>query len=353
MSLFGMFSRGSAVASSSSSSALGGAASRHLCGLPAGGARTSLTSVSPGSPLFWDKWQHLQQTRHMRERPRVSGAAKQVFTMDNPVVAKHWPPLDDIGDPISPKRCRDIMHHLNVQEIERMRRLRAFAAMPKINPGDLVEVKYELSRSQQTFAVFQGFCVEVRNKWLNSSFKLKNTYDGVGVEQLIPRYSPRLLSVRVVRAIPQGPKADKRPMTRNYRYMWHYYVRGKYSHGKRLEWRHQTPQKPGIMSLEPRIRRELANLRQRYQMQRQEARLPPYIFPGPYHVTRRQTREVKAEMHRRQLVYAWDDRLRRKEKLKRLKEKHKWGVYKIDKEPRTTALTQLPSYHPLKGNLPK
>merc|ERR1719291_224393 len=120
-----------------------------------------------------------------------------------------------------------------------MRRQRPFP-MPKIHAGDLVEVKYELSRSQQTFAVFQGFCVQVRNKWLNSGFVLKNTYDGVGVEQLIPRYSPRLLSVRVVRALqPRAPKIDPRPPTRNYRYMWQYYTRGKYSKGtKKLYWRH-------------------------------------------------------------------------------------------------------------------
>lgn len=234
-----------------------------------------------------------------------------------------------------------------------MRRQRPFA-MPNFQPGDMLEVRYELSRSQQTFAVFQGFCTEVRNKHLNSAFVLKNTYDGVGVEQLVPRYSPRVLGVRVVHALkPRVPKVDPRPPTRNYRYMWHYYVRGKYSKGKRLLWRFHMPQRPGIMSMEPRIRRELANIRRRYQMQRAEAQLPSYIFPGPYHITRRQTREVKAERYRRMLIYAWDERQQREAKKRRLREKHKWGVYKIDKEPKTTALTDLPNYHPLKENLPK
>jgi len=288
-----------------------------------------------------------------RERPRPSAAAEKIYSMDNPVVAKNWPPLKDVGDPITPKRCRDIMHHLNVLEMERMRKQRSFP-MPKISPGDLVEVKYELSRSQQTFAVFQGFCVEVRNRWLNSSFVLKNTYDGVGVEQLIPRYSPRLLQVRIVRQLnPPMPKIDPRPPTRNYRYMWHTYVRGKYGKGKRLLWKFHTPARSGIMSLEPRIRRELARLRLEYKMRRAEARLPPYIFPGPYHITRRMTRETKAELYRRMLIYAWDERQQRAEKKRRLKEKHKWGVYKIDKEPKITALSELPSYHPLMDNLPK
>mmetsp|Transcript_10276 Transcript_10276/g.30953 ORF Transcript_10276/g.30953 Transcript_10276/m.30953 type:complete len:321 (+) Transcript_10276:145-1107(+) len=291
--------------------------------------------------------------RALRERPRPSNAASKIFTIENPATAKSWPPLDQVGDPMTPKRCRDIMRHLHAQEVNRMRQQRPFP-MPKIQPGDLIEVKYELSRSQQTFAVFQGFVTEVRNKWLNSGFVLKNTYDGVGVEQLVPRYSPRVLGVRVVHALtPRAPKIDPRPPTRNYRYMWHYYVRGKYSKGKRLLWRFHTPQRPGIMSLEPRIRRELVNIRLRYQMQRAEAKLPPYIFPGPYHLTRRQTREVKAERYRRMLIYAWDERQQREEKKRRMAEKHKWGVYKIDKEPKITALTELPSYHPLMDNLPK
>lgn len=296
----------------------------------------------------------LEARRFIRERPRVSQAAKKQYNLANPITAANWPPKGEIGNPINPRRCRDIMHHLNVLEMDRMRRARTFP-MPKIRPGDLVEVKYELSRSQQTFAVFQGFCIEVRNKWLNSAFVLKNTYDGVGVEQLIPRYSPRLLQVRVVRSIGStDKKMDPRPQTRNYRYNWlNTFVRGKYSKGRRLLWKFHTPQKKGSMSLEPRIRRELAKLRQEYQMRRAEAKLPAYIFPGPYHVTRRQTREVKAELYRRMLVYAWDERQRREEKKRRLKEKHKWGVYKIDKEPKHTALGELPSYHPLMDNLPK
>ncbi|CAK0896749.1 unnamed protein product [Prorocentrum cordatum] len=162
---------------------------------------------------------------------------------------------------MTPKRCRDIMFHLHVQEMERMRQKRTFP-MPKVQPGDLVEVRYELSRSQETTATFQGFCIEVRNKFLNSGFVLKNTYDGVGVEQLVPRYSPRVLNVRVVRALqPRSPKVDPRPSTRNYRHMWHYFQRSKYSQGKRMLWRFHTPQRPGIMSLEPKIRAELKNLR--------------------------------------------------------------------------------------------
>eukprot|EP00397_Hematodinium_sp_SG-2012_P050305 GEMP01058402.1.p1 GENE.GEMP01058402.1~~GEMP01058402.1.p1 ORF type:complete len:235 (+),score=44.79 GEMP01058402.1:367-1071(+) len=219
--------------------------------------------------------------------------------------------------------------------------------MPDIQPGDLIEVRYELSRSQQTFAVFQGYCVEVRKKKLNSGFILKNTYDGVGVEQLFPFYSPRILDVRMIRALPRREKVDRRPYTRNYRYMWQNYVRGKYSRGKKTFWKN-TPVKAGIMSLEPRMRKDLSILRRQYQMQRKEANLPPYIFPGPYSITRRQTREVKAEMHRRMLLYAHDDRRQRKLKLQKRKERSAWGTYQMKMPMVAPAVSALPAYHKLK-----
>ena len=152
---------------------------------------------------------------------------------------------------MSPVRCRELMHHLQELEITRMQKLRSFI-MPKVNVGDLIEVKYELSRSQQTFAVFQGYCVEVRNRRLNSSFILKTTYDGIGVEQLIPRYSPRLLDVRVVKPLdPPAPRPDRRPITKNYKYKWHNYVRSRFSEGSEVRWRRTTGLQPRTFPLWP------------------------------------------------------------------------------------------------------
>merc|ERR1719234_2451612 len=102
------------------------------------------------------------------------------------------------------------------------------------------------------------------------------------------------------------------------------------------------------MSLEPRIRKELSLLRRRYAMQRKEANLPPYIFPGPYSITRRQTREVKAEMHRRMLIYAQDDRRQRSERLRKRRERAQWGVFKMRTPEVAPALTRLPEDHVLK-----
>ncbi|KAF4699809.1 hypothetical protein FOZ62_013729, partial [Perkinsus olseni] len=170
-----------------------------------------------------------------------------------------------------------------------------------------------------------------------------------------PRYSPRLLDVRVVKSIGsyERDRLDRRPRNRNYRYQWWYYKRHMYSEGYQVRWQ-AIPQKFGVMSLEPRLGRELALLRRRYNMMRLEAGLPPYVWAGPYQIHQRMSREGKAEQNRRQLLYAYDERRKRALKKKLQRMKVKWGVYKIDKEPRVPAVDRLMAYHPLTPhNLPK
>ena len=288
--------------------------------------------------------------RFMRANIRISRRKEAEYNIDNKLTSEKWPPLEETRDPISPKWCRHTIHHLHEEEMERCKAARTFT-MPTIRPGDLVAIRYELSRSQQTFAEFRGYCTEVRDKKLNSSFILKNTYDAVGVEQLIPLYSPRLLDVRNVAPLPPRREIDKRPISRNYRYKWQNYVRSKQAYGQKVL-RARFQQKPGIMSLEPRIKKELAVLRLRYKNLRREAGLPPYIFPGPYNITRRHTREVKAEVIRRMMIYAHDERRLREQKLKRREERSKWGQFKMKRD--ASVFDQLPSYHPLMNdNLPK
>ncbi|KAL8270797.1 hypothetical protein Esti_005271 [Eimeria stiedai] len=104
--------------------------------------------------------------------------------------------------------------------------------LPRFGPGDLVEVQYELSRSQQTVATFQGYVLSLRSKSLNSSFVLRNAVKGVAVEQRIPLFSPRLLSLKVLRSAYSSAQAfvadPPPPPTLDYRYKWKYNVRGKF-----------------------------------------------------------------------------------------------------------------------------
>ncbi|CAD7964911.1 unnamed protein product [Amoebophrya sp. A25] len=293
------------------------------------------------------------QRRFMRERVRVSNAWDDVYTMENPRYGKTWPPdMNEIGEPLSMPRMRTLMHQLQVEEMQKLEAMRSYQ-MPKVSLGDLIEVKYELSRSQQTFATFQGYCVALRKKRAASAIVLKNTYDGVGVEQLLPIYNPRLLDVRVLKRAnlsEEQLKVDKRHKSRNYRYHWQYYKLGKWRSSNRKYW-WRRPARTGILNLENKIRVEYAHLRKRYAMQRAAAGLPAYIHPGPYHIVRRQTREVRAEMERRMLVYAWDERRARWAKLARRKRQQRWGLCRVKKVEKTAlgshAKQRLPRYHTL------
>ncbi|SCM19204.1 mitochondrial ribosomal protein L19 precursor, putative [Plasmodium chabaudi chabaudi] len=242
---------------------------------------------------------------------------------------------------------RQLMHNLHLVEMNKMNKLRNFK-MPKIHTGDLIEIKYELSRSQQTFAIFQGYCVDIRRKRLDSSFIVKNIFDGVGVEQLIPFYSPRILYVKNVKSL-YNINEEKlksyykinKPITRDYRYMWQYNVRGKYE-------KPRGQHKPGIRSIEPKIRRRLAKLKKKYMKRRIESNLSSYIFGGVYaQYTRKRTRLVRAEIYRRMLIYALDEENRRKQKLNKRREKEHWNNFKINRNKGDNAFMSLPSNHPL------
>ena len=78
---------------------------------------------------------------------------------------------------------------------------------------------------------------------------LKNTYDGVGVEQIIPLYNPRLLEVRLIKqaAITEEQKlVDRRVKNRNYRFCWKNWTRGKWNGtlGTKSAW-WAAPVRPG------------------------------------------------------------------------------------------------------------
>ncbi|EER08296.1 50S ribosomal protein L19, putative [Perkinsus marinus ATCC 50983] len=116
-------------------------------------------------------------------RARPSEASQKVFTIDNPVTSKNWPP-NVKQEPITPEYCKTLMEHLKLKEINEMKKKRTFT-MPRMNLGDLVEVRYEISRSKKTFGTFQGYVIRTANKLLDSTFTLKNSYDGITVEQTI------------------------------------------------------------------------------------------------------------------------------------------------------------------------
>ncbi|ORM41409.1 General transcription factor 3C polypeptide 3 [Babesia sp. Xinjiang] len=268
------------------------------------------------------------QIRGLRTRALVGEAPEAHYVVENPKTSAKWPPIHDHGDPFTIEKCKKILFDLNALEIDRMVKARKFN-MPSINLGDLIEVKYELSRTQQTFATFQGYCVEIRNRGLNSSFTLKNAFDGVGVTQMVPCYSPRLMNVKVMKSVSSAVKMANRvaniakPITRDYRYRFHLNVRHRFS-------RRSGVHKPGIRSFESRLKNRIVRLKNSYYQMRLEAGLPAYVWGGAYNLnTRRRSRLVRAETNRRIRIYSMDEERSRREKLRKRRQRSSWGVYKV------------------------
>ncbi|GFE54513.1 ribosomal protein L19 [Babesia ovis] len=288
------------------------------------------------------------QVRTLRTRALVGEAVDTHYVIHNPKTAAKWPPIHDHGDPVTIEKCKNFLYDLNALEIDRMTKARKFN-LPSISLGDLVEVKYELSRTQQTYAVFNGYCVDIRNRGLNSSFTLKNAFDGIGVSQLVPLYSPRLMNVKVMKSVAHSAKRLRnltgvaKPMTRDYRYRFHLNVRHRFA-------RRSGVHKPGIRNFEIRLKNRIARLRNSYYQMRLEAGLPAYVWGGAYNLnTRRRSRLVRAETNRRIRIYSMDEQRSRRGKLHKRRERSKWGVYRLPgtrylqllDEQKHKALTQI------------
>ncbi|CDJ36944.1 ribosomal protein L19, putative [Eimeria tenella] len=297
--------------------------------LPAGAAASSSSSSS---------------SSRRDQPPEVLAAAEEQLLLRGSWAGR---PLADTPaanlKPQNKNACKDLIHLLMLQEVKKLQKERTFR-LPHFGPGDLVEVQYELSRSQQTVATFQGYVVSVRQRSLNSSVVLRNGVKGVAVEQRIPLFSPRLLSFKVLRSASSPSQAfvasPPPPPTRDYRYKWKYNVRGKYE-------RRRGTHKPGVRTVEHRLRSRVSSLLHRYMRQRLAANLPPYVWGGPYpRLREKRTKEIRGELYRRMLVYSFDEQRRRQERLRKRRESHKFGVYKLRRQ-RATALEVLPPDHPL------
>lgn len=204
----------------------------------------------------------------MRERTHQVDGYENLNNINSPA-KKNWPPEEEMGGRYTPRKSRTVLRRLKLEEMERLKKAQTFP-IPNADLGDLVEVKYELSRSAQTFATFQGYVTcNHPGRLDHRSLHLQACYDGVGVRMLHKLYSPRMLDMRIVRQAvansegyvdgQQAKKTDRRKTTRNHRFHFEKYIRAKCTDGNMKYWWRQAT-RPGVLSIEQRIRRELSVL---------------------------------------------------------------------------------------------
>lgn len=85
-------------------------------------------------------------------------------------------------------------------EKDQVAKLAAASKLPEFAPGDTVKVNVKVVEGdRERVQAFEGVCIARKNAGLNSSFTVRKISYGEGVERIFPLYSPRLVSVELVR----------------------------------------------------------------------------------------------------------------------------------------------------------
>jgi large subunit ribosomal protein L19 len=72
--------------------------------------------------------------------------------------------------------------------------------LPEFNPGDTVIVSVKVKEgNRERLQAFEGVCIAVKNRGVNSAFTVRKISHGEGVERVFQTYSPLIDSVKVKR----------------------------------------------------------------------------------------------------------------------------------------------------------
>ena len=91
----------------------------------------------------------------------------------------------------------NIIQTLEAEEIARLSQGKKF---PDFRPGDTVSVLINvIEGTHKRQQAYEGVVIAIRNRGLNSSFIVRKTSSGEGVERTFQLYSPMLASITVKR----------------------------------------------------------------------------------------------------------------------------------------------------------
>jgi large subunit ribosomal protein L19 len=92
------------------------------------------------------------------------------------------------------------MTMLHEFEASQLAKLQGATKVPDFRPGDSVKVNVKVIEGErERVQAFEGVCIARKNAGVNSSFTLRKISYGEGVERVFPLFSPRLVSIEVVR----------------------------------------------------------------------------------------------------------------------------------------------------------
>ena len=72
--------------------------------------------------------------------------------------------------------------------------------LPEFSPGDTIVVNVKVKEgNRERLQAFEGVCIAIRNRGLNSAFTVRKISHGTGVERVFQTHSPLIDSIRVKR----------------------------------------------------------------------------------------------------------------------------------------------------------
>jgi large subunit ribosomal protein L19 len=72
--------------------------------------------------------------------------------------------------------------------------------IPEFSPGDTVVVQVKVKEgTRERLQAFEGVCIAIKNRGLNSAFTVRKVSHGEGVERVFQTHSPQVASITVKR----------------------------------------------------------------------------------------------------------------------------------------------------------
>jgi len=72
--------------------------------------------------------------------------------------------------------------------------------VPRFSPGDTIVVQVKVKEGErERLQAFEGVCIAIRNRGLNSAFTVRKISHGEGVERVFQTYSPVIADIKVKR----------------------------------------------------------------------------------------------------------------------------------------------------------
>ena len=86
----------------------------------------------------------------------------------------------------------NIIDEINAEQLNK--------TIPQFAPGDTIVVSVKVKEgNRERLQAFEGVCIAVRNRGLNSAFTVRKISHGTGVERVFQTHSPLIDSIRVKR----------------------------------------------------------------------------------------------------------------------------------------------------------